>query len=313
MKFTPTTFITLLSALSGVTTLPLSEFVGILPRDITHVAVDETHRDYLAFKRDGSLYGRYPVNVESSSLDRRASSQCGKLSVDESKTLPGWDAIEKYANDNLGNGSRNIVTNPTQYLDQPALVCITNDVSELTFSGDPTCQMQNASADGGSVGASGEVDIEVDQGFSTNTSYTITNASTIGVSQTLTAEIGVPEIAKVTNELTISAEVTGTASSSFDVSYSNVRKITVKVTAPEGKNCTTKTSTNTCNIQASGNIRYLASGWIWFNYNDVTKGHYKWGVQIEAVLTNQDDRSSFAAFKGSMVAVTKTHYASTCV
>ncbi|PBK59093.1 hypothetical protein ARMSODRAFT_1073717, partial [Armillaria solidipes] len=203
--------------LSGVTALPFRELVGILPRDITHVAVDETHRDYLAFKRDGSLYGRYPVDVESNSLDRRASNQCGKLSVDESKTLPGWDAIEKYANDNFGNGSRNIVTNPTQYLNQPALVCITNDVSELTFSGDPTCQMQNASANGGSVGASGEVDIEVDQGFSTDTSYTITNASTIGVSQTLTAEIGVPEIAKVTNELTISAKVTGTASSSYVV------------------------------------------------------------------------------------------------
>ncbi|PBK84930.1 hypothetical protein ARMGADRAFT_942762, partial [Armillaria gallica] len=179
--------------------------------------------------------------------------------------------------------------------------------------GDPICQVHNTSSDGKFVGTSGEVDIEVDHGFNTDTSYTITTASTIGVSQTLTSQIGVPEVAQVTDALTISTEVTDTASSSFEASYNDVTKFTVKVNATDGKYCTVETSTKTYNIQASGNIRYLASGWIWFNYDDQTKDHYKWAVHIEEVLRNQDDRSSFAIFKDSMVAVTKNHYDPTCV
>ncbi|KAK0201222.1 hypothetical protein DFS33DRAFT_1117099 [Desarmillaria ectypa] len=310
--FGTATFISFLTALSGVTALPFSELVGILPRDISHIAVDEARGHYLAFKRDGSLYGRYPVDAESNSLQRRAASQCGPLSVDQAKTLKGWDAIEQYANNNWGDGSRNIVTNPTDYVDSPAQVCITDEVVELSFSGDPVCQTHTTSSEGLLVGTKGEVDIEVDQGFNTDTSYTVTSASTIGVSNTLTVKVGVPAVAEVTEALTISAEVTDTTSSTFDVSYNDVSKVTIKMTAPEGKTCTATTSTKTCNIQATGNIRYLASGWIWFNYNDKTQGHYKWAANIETVLTNQDDRSSFAAFKGSMVADTQTSYAGNC-
>ncbi|KAG7441251.1 uncharacterized protein BT62DRAFT_923471 [Guyanagaster necrorhizus] len=310
--FAPAAFITLLTALSGVAAVPFSQLFRTLPKDISHVAVDEAHGHYLAFKRDGSLYGRYPVDAQSNGLERRAASQCAQLSVDEAKTLPGWDAIVQYANNNWGDGSRTIVTNPSDYVDSPAQVCITDDVVELSFSGDPVCQTHTTSSEGSLVGTSGEVDIEVDQGFNTDTSYTLTTASTIGVSDTLTVKVGVPEVAEVTDALTISTEVTDTTSSTFDVSYNDVSKVTIKMTAPEGKTCTATTSTKTCNIQATGNIRYLASGWVWFNYDDETDGHYKWAASIEAVLTNQDDRSSFAEFKGSMVANTQTSYAGTC-
>ncbi|KAK0445615.1 uncharacterized protein EV420DRAFT_1767988 [Desarmillaria tabescens] len=310
--FTPMTFFTLLTALSGVTALPFSELVRTLPRDITHIAVDETRGHYLAYKRDGSLYGRYPADAESSNVERRAASQCAKLSVDEAQTLSGWDAIVQYANDNWGAGSRKIVTNPDDYVDRPAQVCITDDVVQLSFSGDPVCQTHTTSSEGSLVGTEGEVDIEVDQGFNTDTSYTISTASTIGVSDTLTVKVGVPEVAEVTEALTISTEVTDTTSSTFDVSYNDVSKVMIKMTAPKGKTCKAETSTKTCNIQATGNIRYLATGWVWFNYDDKTKDHYKWAVNIESVLTNQDDRSSFATFKGSMVANTQTSYAGNC-
>ncbi|KAK0445617.1 uncharacterized protein EV420DRAFT_1648338 [Desarmillaria tabescens] len=305
-------FIAFLAALSGAAALPFSEVVQSLPRDITHIAVDEAEGHYLAFKRDGSLYGRYPADAESNNVDRRAASQCGQLSIDEAKTISGWDAIEQYANDNWGDGSRNVVTNPEDYVDRPAQVCITDDVVELSFSGDPVCQTHTTSSEGTLVGTEGEVDIEVDQGFNTDTSYTVTSASTIGVSNTLTVKIGVPEVAEVTEALTISTEITDTTSSTFDVSYNDVSKVTLKITAPEGKTCTAMTSTKTCNIQVTGNIRYLATGWIWFNYDDKTQGHYKWAINIESVITNLDDRSSFATFKGSMVANTETSYAGTC-
>ncbi|KAK0216347.1 hypothetical protein IW262DRAFT_212939 [Armillaria fumosa] len=310
--FSAAAFITFLTALSGVTALPFSQLVRSLPRDIAHIAVDEAKGHYLAFKRDGSLYGRYPVDAETSGIERRDASQCAQLSVAEAQTIPGWNAIVQYANSNWGSGSRNIVTNPTDYVDRPAQVCITDDVVQLSYSGDPVCQTHTTTSQGSLVGTEGEVDIEVDQGFNSDSSYTVSSASTLGVSNTLSVKIGVPEVAEVTEAFTVSASVTDTTSSTIDTSYNDMSKVTIKMTAPEGKTCTAETSTKTCNIQATGQIRYLATGWIWFNYDSATQGHYKWAVNIEAVVTNQDDRSSFATFKGSMVANTETSYAGSC-
>ncbi|KAK0483021.1 hypothetical protein EDD18DRAFT_1362280 [Armillaria luteobubalina] len=290
-------FITFLTALSGVTALPFSQLVRSLPRDIAHIAVDETK----------GHYPRLQAGVE-----RRDASQCAQLSVVEAQTIPGWDSIVQYANSNWGSGSRNIVTNPTDYVDRPAQVCITDDVVQLSYSGDPVCQTHTTTSKGSLVGTEGEVDIEVDQGFNSDSSYTVSSASTLGVSNTLSVKIGVPEVAEVTEAFTVSASVTDTTSSTIDTSYNDMSKVTIKMTAPEGKTCTAVTSTNTCNIQATGKIRYLATGWIWFNYNSATQGHYKWAVNIESVVTNQDDRSSFATFKGSMVANTETSYAGNC-
>ncbi|KAG7441272.1 uncharacterized protein BT62DRAFT_974993 [Guyanagaster necrorhizus] len=310
--FSPAAFAAFFTVLSGVTALPFSELVRSLPRNVSHIAVDEAKGHYLAFKRDGSLYGRYPVNADSNNFERRAASQCAQLSVAEAQTLSGWDAIVQYANDNWGDGSRNIVTNPSDYVSQPAQVCITDDVVQLSFSGNPVCQTQTTSTGGTLVGTSGQVQIAVSQGFTSDSSYTISSASTIGTSTTLSVQVGIPEVADVNAAFTVSADVTDTTSSTFDASYNDVNTVTLTINADEGKTCSAETSTKTCNTQATGNIRYLASGWVWFNYDSQTQGHYKWAVNIESVLTNQDDRSSFAEFKGSMVANTQTSYAGSC-
>lgn len=60
-----------------------------------------------------------------------------------------------------------------QYLDRPAQVCVTDEVVELSFDEDPVCQTHSTETDGSLVGTSGTVAIEVDQGFNTDTSYTV--------------------------------------------------------------------------------------------------------------------------------------------
>ncbi|KAF9030299.1 hypothetical protein BDZ89DRAFT_1244327 [Hymenopellis radicata] len=286
-----------------------ARIVETLPRDVTHVGVDEARREYVAYTRDGTFFGRYAIDSSVASVERRAASQCGDLSVDDAKTLPGWAAIEQYANDNWGDGSRTLLRILKMYfLDSPAQFCVTDEVVELSFSGDPICQTHTISTSGTIVGTSGEVYIEVDQGFNTDTSYTVTSASTIGVSSTLSVKVGIPEVADVTSDLTVSTEVTNTLSSTIDVLYNDVSKVTLKITAPEGETCTAETEVKTCNMQATGKIRYLATGWVWFNYEDKTEGHYKWAASIDSILTNQDDRSSFAEFKGSMSSDTHSSY-----
>lgn len=89
-------------------------------------------------------------------------------------------------------------------------------------------------------------------------------------------------------------------------------------------------------MQATGQVQYLASGWVWFNYDSATDGHYKCkcefpdrlycvqndltclsfltlgSVNIEAVLSNEDDRSSYATFTGSVATSAHASYHGTC-
>ncbi|KIY69569.1 hypothetical protein CYLTODRAFT_420637 [Cylindrobasidium torrendii FP15055 ss-10] len=306
-----TLFVTGIAALSA-SAMPFSQLTKLLPRDVVHIGLDEHTREFVAYKRDGELYGRYPVDADFNSHMVKRDATCGDLSVEQAQKLPGWESLEQYADDNWGTGSRNVETNPADYLSQPAQVCVTDEVVELSFEGDPTCQSHRTSTEGSLTGTDGKVAIEVDQGFNTDTSYTVSQASTLGIDSKLEVKVGIPEVADVTSSITVSTSVTNTLSSTFDVSYNDVSKVTITMTAPEGKKCTAVSETKTCNMQAKGSIRYLATGWVWFNYDDETEGHYKWAANIDNILTNQDDRSSFADFHGAMSSDTKTAYEGTC-
>ncbi|KIY73116.1 hypothetical protein CYLTODRAFT_449321 [Cylindrobasidium torrendii FP15055 ss-10] len=292
--------------------LPFDQLTKILPRDVAHIGLDEDAGEYVAYNINGEVTGRYPVTTSVQSITKRAAT-CGDLSADEAQKMPGWATLNNYANDNWGTGSRNIVTNPTEYLDSPAQVCVSDEVVELDFSGDPVCQTHTTSTEGKLVGTSGTVAIGVTQGFTTSTSYTVSQASTLGLSTTLSVAVKIPAVADVTGSYTISTSVTNTLSSAFSVAYNDASTVQLTMTAPEGKTCTATAETKTCNLDAKGTIRYLATGWVWFNYNSRTNGHFKWAANIDSILTNQDDRSTFAEFSGAMVADTHTAYEGTCV
>ncbi|KAK0237265.1 hypothetical protein EDD85DRAFT_836990, partial [Armillaria nabsnona] len=309
--FTLAVSITLFTILSGVVAMPFNQLVKTFPRDVAHIAIDDSGSYYLAFDRNGTLYGTYPVGVESNNLERRSATRCAQLTVDEAKSLPGWSTIEKQANDNWGSGY-DIWTNPSAFPDRPAQACITTEVVQLTL-GDWICNNHTTSTEGQLVGTNGQIQIQAQQGSDSSGSYTISSASTIGVSSTLTADIGIPEVVSITAGVTTSAEITDETSSSFDTSYNDITSNTVTIDASDGQTCTVETTTETCHNQASGNIRYLATGYVWFSYRSRRQGHFDWAINIESTITDEDGRSSFANFEGDTVASTSSVYSATCV
>ncbi|THU75149.1 hypothetical protein K435DRAFT_917267, partial [Dendrothele bispora CBS 962.96] len=120
----PVVIVTTLLFLCRVQAIPFGQPTQDHGSEISHIAVNENAGHYLAFRRDGSMIGRYKFDKKRTSLTinhaRDDVSMCADLSVDEAKTLPGWDTITKYADDNWGKKSRNIVTNPKEYLDRGA-------------------------------------------------------------------------------------------------------------------------------------------------------------------------------------------------
>ncbi|KAK0430470.1 hypothetical protein EV421DRAFT_1744051 [Armillaria borealis] len=175
--FGPAAFITLLAAFSGVITMPFSHLLKTLPRDIAHIAVAKAE------------------DAQSNNLGHRAASQCAQLSRGEAKSLPGWNTIVGYANNQWGGGSRNIDTSPAAVTSGcPVQVCITDDVVELSYPGNPVCQTHATSTEGSLVDTDGHVQIALQQGSNTDTSYTFS------------------KIADVTAELSVSTDITDESS-----------------------------------------------------------------------------------------------------
>lgn len=116
--------------------LPFDKVAALLPRDVTHIALDERANEYIAFKRDGTLHARYPADqphVHALQLRNNAGT-CTNLSTAEVQTrrcffdsiyqpqaqhcivylVPGWNKIVEYAQKNWGKGSYNLATNPPE-------------------------------------------------------------------------------------------------------------------------------------------------------------------------------------------------------
>ncbi|PBK64080.1 hypothetical protein ARMSODRAFT_1088217 [Armillaria solidipes] len=284
-------------------------------RGIAHIAYDEDNGQFMAFKRDGSPYGRYLARGPL--LSMRSAGQCVNLTADEAKSLHGWDTVEKYANDNWGDGSRNIVTNPTDYPGSSAQVCISGDPVKVELDGDPQCQDRTVDNVSGTAGTDGSVTLQVQQGSNMTSEYTVTTVSTLGISNTFSVSLGIPLLddvaeASVGDETTVSSEVTNEQTKSFAATYSDVATITREIDTEDGKTCSVDLTVHSCTAKSKGQIRYVATGWVWFNYNDKTKGHYKWAADISDILS-EDDRSSFAEIQGPIASDTHSSSNATCV
>ncbi|THU77409.1 hypothetical protein K435DRAFT_812482 [Dendrothele bispora CBS 962.96] len=264
--------------------------------EISHIAVNENAGHYLAFRRDGSMIGRYKFDKKNpTSLTtihtRDDVSMCADLSVDEAKTLPGWDTLTKYTDDNWGKKSRNIVTNPKEYLGMGAQVCIQSDTVQFSSDAQPDCQSQSFASDGKLSGTSGEVSIEVQTGFNLETTLTTTNA---------------------TAEVSMGVEFTNTNSKTTTTQYNGTSTGRLTLKAPQGKTCNANLEMECCTLSGTGTVNYIASGWVWFNYNDKTDGHYKWAVSVDSTLTNIADRSSQMEVKGLVKSESHMAYNGTC-
>ena len=71
--------------------MPINQVMSELPRDVSHVALDERSNTIIAFRRDGSEYGSFDVESrelhDSLSIQARGpSGSCSALSVDQAKT-----------------------------------------------------------------------------------------------------------------------------------------------------------------------------------------------------------------------------------
>ncbi|PBK90994.1 hypothetical protein ARMGADRAFT_1032080 [Armillaria gallica] len=280
--------------LVGALALP---FLGSLSakRDIAHIAYDEDNGQFMAFKCDGSLYGHYltcgPL------LSMQSAGQCVNLTADEAKshkythanTVPNWDTIEKYANDNFGSGSHGVVTNPPE-------VCISGDPVKVKLDGDPQCQDRTVDNVSRMAGTDGSVTLQVQQGSNMTSEYTVTISLGIPLLDVALASVG--------DETTVSSEVTNEQTKIFAATYSDIATITWEIKTGDGKTCLMDLTIHSCTAKSKAQIRYVATGLVWFYYNR--------RANISDILS-EDNRSSFAEIQGPIASDTHSSSNATCV
>jgi hypothetical protein len=122
-----------------------------LPSGTSRIAVDDTG-DLIAYDDAGTNLGVLPPSSDTPAIKRQVGS-CVALSADDAQKrecnitdqalqmtyllliVPGWETLKSTAQSNWGDGGWNIVTNPEEYRDYPANLCVSPDTVRLTQSG----------------------------------------------------------------------------------------------------------------------------------------------------------------------------------
>ncbi|KAL0570971.1 hypothetical protein V5O48_010989 [Marasmius crinis-equi] len=280
---------------------------------ITHLAHDEENDLILAYRRDGLLVDTYPAEEAGVDwgLGKRAAGSCSSVTLEELKQLPDYKLIEQYADKNFGTGSRNVVVNPKEYADRPAQSCVDGSVS-FAYTGDPKCTTQSSESSGSLVGTSGSVSIKTIQGFQSKASFTTTQSSKLSTSAHFSASAGFAKIAEVSADFSFSSEFFNSNTQVTSSNINNQNEISIEMKAAQGKQCKISNTVKSCTVQAKGALKLKATGYVWFNYNDKQKGHFKWAAHMDEIL-NDAQRTSPMQLTGDVQAETKSAFAGKCV
>lgn len=294
-----------LALLSSATPMPHSASV---PRDATKLAYDEVAKRIIAYDAHGTHLG---FVKHESIQSKRDGGACSALSSDDVQKLPGWDTLNQKARDNWGTGSRKVVTNDKDLPEQPAQVCA-EDAGDMTINGDPQCTTQSQTLDTTVTGTNGTATVSQTTGTKYSSSQTVSQMASIAIGETVSVPIRIPKIANMTEATSLTATFTNTLSNT-ETSESNQQTTqTVAIAVPKDSTCGVSFDVTTCTTQGSGQVPFVATGWVWFEYDKKTKGHYKWALNIDDILSNKDDRSTFMKFNAQVSTDTNGEYEATC-
>ncbi|KAJ8517878.1 hypothetical protein ONZ45_g4986 [Pleurotus djamor] len=281
-----------------------------LPIGTVRVAFDEANNKLLAFDVSGQMLEQ--LNPDAlRAQKKRAAGSCVDLSSDDVQKLPGWKKIEDRANSLWGTGKRRIVTNDKDFPDKPAQICAGNGPVTLTKDGEPQCSTSKQSTEG-KLPENGSVSLAFTQGTDFSSTNTVTKQSSIAIGETLSVELSFAELLTASAQVSTTTEFTNTLSDATSSGGSTSSESTINMDVPANKFCHLDFTSEACNVQGTGRIPFVATGFVWFEFEDKVDGHFKWFLSIDDELPNADDRSTFVEFKSAVSSTTKSGFNGVC-
>ncbi|KAJ6595758.1 hypothetical protein DFH09DRAFT_1024608 [Mycena vulgaris] len=279
-----------------------------VPRDATKLAFDPETGIISVFDKRGSFIG----TTQPAKRDKRDTGTCSDLSADDVKSLAGWNALEAAAKSNWGKGSYKLATNIDGQTGSPAQACISNEEVKVTLSGDPSCTTTNQQSAGTLVGTSGKITLSAQTGTDSSTTTTTTQTTDWTLGLSVSAKIGIPDVVDGTTTVSTSVTITNTLSSAVTTGSNQQQTATIDMTAKEGETCSLSFTSKACTGYGTGSIKYVATGWAWFQYDNKVDGHYYWALNMDDILTNEADRTSTLDFKSAISATDLSNYSGSC-
>lgn len=243
---------------------------------------------------------------------KRDSSGCTPLDTADLQNLPGWQTLAATAATDFGNGAYNLVTNPPQYANYSASVCISTDTIQLTQSGNPSCSTNSQSTASTTVGSDGSVSLTSSPGSAYSAAVTVTQQASIVAGFGAAAPLQIPAVGSTSPSTTVNVPFENTSGQSASATASNQQNQPVSVSSSAGSSCHLNFQTTSCTISGTGQVQYTATGYAWFNYLNVTQGHYKWALSIDDTLPVAQ-RSSSMNFNAKIQVNTNAQFESACV
>ncbi|EJD54657.1 hypothetical protein AURDEDRAFT_156436 [Auricularia subglabra TFB-10046 SS5] len=272
-----------------------------MPSNAVKIAHDIDKNVFITFDRDGNLLGELPVSASLSNLKRTsdATGTCATISAADIQKLPGWGALHDSAADNWGGDWDTVDANPKDYPDRGAEVCVSGDVTSQETGGDI-------------VGTDGTISLQAAEGTTSETTVTVTKESSLAVGASISATVGIPEIAEGTAELTSTVTLTNSLSTANAISSTNEQTQTITINHAAGQTCHLTFSVQTCDATGRGQQRMVATGWVWFYYGSRRDGHYQWAIYMDYVLSDDEQRATYIGFTTLTHSNTKSTYQANC-
>ncbi|KAJ6536688.1 hypothetical protein DFH09DRAFT_1178491 [Mycena vulgaris] len=285
-----------------------------LPAGTTVLGFDLDGSVVQAYNNKGTVLG----NVSDSALPRRdgATGTCAALDATQMQIIPGWPKLVAEAQKNWGTGSWTIKTNPPEWLNNPAIVCLNDRNSanppKIVATGTPNCADSSQYTDGQFIGVGGAVTLTGNEGTTASSTTTVTKQSSIGVDVSVSAEVDFPLIAKFTSTVTVKSDFTNSLAKSTTSGTNTMQGRTFTMTPTAGQTCHLEYEAESCTVSGTGNIPWVASGWAWFTYDKKTQGHWNWALLMEAYLTDEADRTSNMEVDVAMSSTANSNFIAKC-
>ncbi|KAI5832732.1 hypothetical protein K523DRAFT_413930 [Schizophyllum commune Tattone D] len=211
----------------------------------------------------------------------------------------------------ISASEREIKTNNPDFPDKPARVCLTNNQVDITINGDPQCTTQSQSAGGDFSGTTGTVALSQTEGTAYTLSTTTTTEASVALGLSGEVKFGIPDIESVTYKTSLTTTVTNKLGTTESTTQNQQTTSTVTVSQADGQTCQLDFETKSCTTKGSGNLPFLASGWVWFVYKNKTKDHWNWALLMEGYL-DEGERSTYMNFDSTIGTETKSNYNVVC-
>lgn len=252
-------------------------------------------------------------------LFRRAG-DCFKLTADRAPRIPGWEKVVAYRDEHWGSKYvAGLQTNPPEYLNRPALVCLKSTEAVSRWEGEPICSQETMDVAGGATG----VDVGINGGKEatreSKVSWTVMKSSEFSVGTEFTVGIGSEETGKAEAKFHMTTTLKDEVTNSTETTTTSKEFINYNFENKAGQDCTAKLKMTTCTGKARASLPVVVTGYVWFMYDkavpDKTKPgsskHYHWSVNLEKVLSEQE-RTRTIELSGSVLTTTRGDYAAEC-